>query len=238
MTTGKPFLLRARAAGVDRIIIPAIDLTAVIRRWHWQSDMPAYSARWASTPNSCADFSPNMLHELRSLAGHSSVIAIGEIGLDYYWNKCPQAEQRRALELQLELAADLQLPVILHNRESSDDLIAILEDWAPSVPPNMSGCLGVLHSFPARQQWAQRALALGFYLGFTGPITYKNAHELRAIAAGAPIDRVLVETDGPFLTPQQRRGPAQRTRLCALRPTNGLRKSRVCRLKPWRGRLP
>ena len=100
----------------------------------------------------------------------------------------------------------MQLPVILHNREAANDLMAILAAWAPSVSPVMTARLGVLHSFSASAEAAQRALDLGFYLGFTGPITYKNADELRVIAAGAPIDRILIETDGPFLAPQQTRG--------------------------------
>ena len=84
--------------------------------------------------------------------------------------------------------------------------MAILKAWAPSISPDMKGRLGVLHSFSASAEVAQRALGLGFYLGFTGPITYKNAQQLRDIAAQTPIDRILIETDGPFLAPQQRRG--------------------------------
>ncbi len=199
-------LRRARAAGVDRIIIPAVDLASA-------QQALALAARYAGLyvavgvhPNSCGDFSPRMLHELRRLSRQEHVIAIGEIGLDYYRDRCPAAKQRRALELQLGLAAELQLPVILHNREAADDLIAILVAWAPSVSPVMTARLGVLHSFSASAEVAQRALDLGFYLGFTGPITYKNSDELRAIAAGAPLDRVLIETDGPFLAPQPTRG--------------------------------
>ena len=162
--------------------------------------------RSASTPTAAPASARACCGELRGLAQHKRAIAIGEIGLDYFRDSCPPALQRRALEKQLELAKDLQLPVILHNRESSDDLIAILADWAPSVTPSMKERLGVLHSFSGSAAIAGRALELGFYLGFTGPITYKNARELRAIAAATPIDRLLIETDGPFLTPQPRRG--------------------------------
>ena len=199
-------LRRAREAGVDRIIIPAIDLESCKQALALADRHPGLDVAVGIHPNSCADFSTGALSELRSLSRQNQVIAIGEIGLDYYWDKCPPAKQRRALELQLELAAELQLPVILHNRESSDDLMAILEVWAPTVPPDLKGRLGVLHSFSASAEVAQRALELGFYLGFTGPITYKNADALRAIAAATPIDRILIETDGPFLAPQQRRG--------------------------------
>lgn len=199
-------LCRAREAGVDRIIMPAIDLESCRQA---QALADCHAGLYFSVgihPNSCGGFSPSMLQELRSLSRHKLAIAIGEIGLDYYWDRCPPAKQRRALEMQLDLAAELQLPVILHNRESSDDLIAILDAWAPSAPPDMNERLGVLHSFSGSAEMAQRALELGFYLGFTGPVTYKNAHQLRAIAADVPIDRLLIETDGPFLAPQQRRG--------------------------------
>ena len=199
-------LRRAREAGVDRIIIPAIDLESCHQALALADCHAGLYVAVGIHPNSCGDFSPSLLETLRSLSRHKLAVAIGEIGLDYYWDKCPRAKQRRALELQLELAADLQLPVILHNRESTDDLMAILEAWAPSVAPARKARLGVLHSFSASAEAARRALELGFCLGFTGPITYKKAQELRAIAAEAPIDRLLIETDGPFLAPQQRRG--------------------------------
>lgn len=199
-------LLRARETGVDRIIIPAIDLESCRQALALADASPGIFVAVGIHPNSCGDFNPSLLESVRGHSRHELAVAIGEIGLDYYWDRCPPATQRRALELQLELAAELQLPVILHNRESSDDLLAILEAWAPSVPPAMKGRIGVLHSFSASAEAARRALELGFYLGVTGPITYKNAHELRTIAADAPIDRLLIETDGPFLAPQQRRG--------------------------------
>ena len=199
-------LRRARQAGVDRIIIPAIDLESCQQALALADHHSGLVVAAGIHPNSCSDFSPSILSELRSLSRHKLAIAIGEIGLDYYWDKCPPAKQRRALELQLELAAELLLPVILHNREASADLMAILASWAPAVPPELKGRTGVLHSFSASAEVAQHALELGFYLGFTGPITYKNAEALRAIAAAAPIDRILIETDGPFLAPQPRRG--------------------------------
>ena len=199
-------LRRAREAGVDRVIIPAIDLASCRHALALADVHAGLFVAAGIHPNSCGDFNQSALETLRGFSRHKRAVAIGEIGLDYYRDKCPPAKQRRALEMQLELAAGLQLPVILHNRESSEDLLAILEAWAPSVPPAMKARLGVLHSFSASDEIARRALELGFYLGFTGPITYKKAHELRAIAAGAPINRLLIETDGPFLAPQQRRG--------------------------------
>ena len=148
--------------------------------------------------------------------------AVGEIGLDYHWDKSPKPTQWRAFEAQLALACELELPLIIHNREgrvdtappgradrapsASADLLAILANWAPSAPCSRQSRLGVLHSFSASCEIAERALDLGFYLGFTGPVTFKNAEALRDIARRVPVDRIVIETDGPFLAPQQRRG--------------------------------
>ena len=96
--------------------------------------------------------------------------------------------------------------MIIHNRDASEDVIAILEAWTRDLPDSLRDRPGVLHSFSAPQAIAERALAAGFYLGFTGPITFKNADDLRRVAAMTPLDRILIETDGPFLTPTPHRG--------------------------------
>ena len=126
--------------------------------------------------------------------------------MDYHWDKSPKDVQAQAFRAQLDLAAALELPVIIHNREASEDVMPILEDWARTLPEALKARPGVLHSFSAPQETAERALAIGFYLGFTGPITFKNADNLRRVAAQVPLDRILVETDGPFLTPAPHRG--------------------------------
>jgi TatD DNase family protein len=147
-----------------------------------------------------------MLDDLEALARADKIVAIGEIGLDYYRDYSPKARQIEAFEAQLALAARLGLPVIIHNREAHEDVIAILEGWVNTLPPGLRERPGVLHSFSAPPAVAERALNAGFYLGFTGPITFKNADDLRRIAARVPLDRLLVETDGPYLTPTPHRG--------------------------------
>lgn len=146
------------------------------------------------------------MDKIESMATQTKVVAIGEIGLDYHWDDSPKNKQFETFEAQLALAAKLELPVIIHNREASDDVIAILERWATDLPATLKERPGVMHSFSAPPEIAERALAIGFYLGFTGPVTYKNADELRRIAARMPIERMVVETDGPFLTPTPHRG--------------------------------
>ncbi|MCY3915319.1 MAG: TatD family hydrolase [Chloroflexi bacterium] len=207
-------LRRAYKVGVKRIIIPAIDLDSCRQALELSATESSINAAVGIHPNSSGDFEASNIDELRRLAGNAKVVAVGEIGLDYHWDKSPKPQQWRAFEAQLALASQLELPVIIHNRDgragtapsASEDVLSILESWAPTVPAALRGRLGVLHSFSASGEIAQRALELGFYLGFTGPITFKKADALRDVARSIPIDRLLIETDGPFLAPQQRRG--------------------------------
>jgi TatD DNase family protein len=197
---------RAAEAGVRQIIIPAVDLktsqeiVAMVRAY------PSLYGAVGVHPNSTAAFENGWINSLSDMAAEVKIAAIGEIGLDYHWDESPKAKQFEAFEAQLALAARLELPVIIHNREASADVIAILENWAKDLPPSLKDRPGVMHSFSATAEVAERALQAGFYLGFTGPITYKNADSLRHIAASVPIDRILVETDAPFLTPTPHRG--------------------------------
>lgn len=199
-------LARAQAAGVNRFIIPAVDLDTA-------REAIALAERYTSIyvavgihPNSTAKFTQSDIVVLTELAAHPSVVAIGEIGLDYHWHDSPREKQFEALRAQLDLAARLEKPVIIHNREASEDVMLILEQWSATVPAALVNRVGVLHSFSAEKSIADRALAAGFYLGFTGPITYKNADDLRRIATSVPSGRLLLETDGPFLTPLPHRG--------------------------------
>jgi TatD DNase family protein len=197
---------RALSAGVTRIINPGIDEASS----HASLDLTKrYENVYAAVgvhPNDSARFCDGDLGWIETLAHEEKVVAIGEIGLDYHWDDSPKEAQFKAFEAQLALAAKLALPVIIHNREASDDIMAILENWVRDLPPALRERPGVLHSFSAPKEIAQRALAAGFYLGFTGPITFKNADDLRRIAMSVPLDRLLVETDAPFLTPTPYRG--------------------------------
>lgn len=193
---------RALAAGVMQIVVPATSIENCAAVVALAEQYESVYAAVGIHPNSTAGWQDSYVGVLRDLARHKKVVAIGEIGLDYYWDRSPAVIQKRALAMQLELAAELKLPVILHNRESSGDLIAMLRQSSLAGEAEA----GVLHSFSADWETAVSALDLGFYLGFTGPVTFKKADDLRRLAARIPIDRLLVETDAPFLTPHPNRG--------------------------------
>lgn len=200
-------LERAIAAGVTRMINPGVDVQTSRAGVELAAKYPGtVFAAVGFHPNDTAEYEAEGLDEIRALVAKPGVVSIGEIGLDYYWNKSPKENQRRAFEAQLSLAAEVGLPVIIHNRESSEDVVAILEAWAAGLSGQLREHPGVLHSVSAPPELAERALKAGFYLGFTGPITYKNADQTRRIAGTTPLDRILVETDGPFLTPIPHRG--------------------------------
>lgn len=189
---------RAAEAGISRIIVPAVELENCAAVLRLTEQYEGVYAAVGIHPNSSAEWDDGWIAQIRDFAQHDKVVAIGEIGLDYYWDKSPKEGQQRALRLQLELAAELDLPVILHNRESSADIVALLEQ-SPTRK-------GVMHSFSASWQTAEAVLAMGFHLGFTGPVTFKKADDLRSIVARVAADRLLLETDAPFLAPHPYRG--------------------------------
>lgn len=196
----------AAEVGVTRIIIPAVDVKTTQQALQLAQQYEGIFAASGVHPNDTANFDAEILADVERLSHQPKIVAIGEIGLDYHWDKSPKDKQRAAFEAQLQVAKNRELPVIIHNREASEDVMAVLEAWVRDLPQALRERPGVLHSFSAPQVIADRALAAGFYLGFTGPITFKKAEDLRSVARNVPLDRILVETDGPFLTPEPYRG--------------------------------
>lgn len=210
-------LERAQAAGLTRILIPGLDLTSSLRTVKLAESNPMLYAAIGFHPNDTLKWQDDSLAALEALAKNEKVIAIGEIGLDYYWNAAPRPLQRRALIEQLNLAARAGLPVIIHLREAGDaetgdcaaDLLEILGEWVSGLRSDANPLAqrpGVLHSFSGSLETAQKGLQLGFYIGLTGPLTYKNAENKRRVAASLPLERILIETDAPFLSPVPQRG--------------------------------
>ena len=192
-------LERARAAGVSRVLVPATDLASSRRVVALAEQYAELRAAVGVHPNAAGDFTAETLAELRDLAQHPKVDAIGEIGIDLYWRTVALEKQQQAFRAQLELAVTLGRPVIVHDREAHAQVMAELGE--ARVPAGV-----VLHSFSGDAAMADQAVAAGYYLGVDGPLTYKKNEGLRDIFRNAPRDCILIETDAPYLTPQARRG--------------------------------
>ena len=193
------------------IVIPGIELTNC---HHALALADAHGGIYSAVgihPNSSGDFDAATETELRQLARHPKVVAFGEIGLDYYWDKVAPARQRTAFERQLELAAALGLPVIIHSRDANEDVAATLQAWVESAtfaasPLAQRPFAGVLHAFSGDVALAEAAYAWNFVLSLGGPVTFKNAKQLHALVPQLRRDRLMLETDAPYLTPHPHRG--------------------------------
>lgn len=202
-------LVRAAQAGVGIILNPSIDTANSAQVVELVEQHEMLYAAIGVHPNSSTSWAAGSEAELKKLAGKKKVVAIGEIGLDYYRDGAPQDQQKQAFGRQLELAAELELPVIVHNREASEDVLSMLLDWQAGLARSASPLAdrpGVLHSISGDAAMAEKAIAAHFFIGFTGPLTFKNAPELQAMAAALPLENMLVETDSPFLSPHPLRG--------------------------------
>ncbi len=195
---------RAVGAGVAAIVDPSVDLEGVERVLALAERRPEVYAAVGVHPNDCRECGEDTWARLREIARRPEAVAIGEIGLDYYRDRTPRDIQRRALEAQLAIAAETGLPAILHNRESEEDLLAILRAWVEGggtpEPP------GVWHSFNLSMEWAEKIHDLGFFLGLGGVVTFKNARSVHEMVKAIPLEWVVLETDAPFLAPHPHRG--------------------------------
>ena len=186
-------------AGVALVVDPGCELKSSREAVALAEKFSHVYAAVGIHPSDCAGTDEAAFAELRELAKHEKVVAIGEIGLDYYWEDNPPREfQQMVFRRQIELALELDLPVIVHDREAHGDSLAIVLEY-PALR-------GVFHCFSGSPEMAQELLKRGWYLGFDGPITYKNAKKSPEVAAITPLDRIVVETDAPYLTPVPYRG--------------------------------
>lgn len=224
-------LERAAQAGLTRILVPGLDLPSSRRAAELAEYHPMLFAAVGVHPTEALSWDLQSVEEQRRLAesyasrpgvqslqtSHSPIVAIGEIGLDYYWDAAPRDVQKAILGEQLRLAARLSLPVVIHLREKGDaphgecaeELLQILSEWVRQLRGAQSPLAlrpGVLHSFSGSLASAEQALELGFYIGVTGPVTYKNAEAKREVIRHIPLDKLLIETDAPYLSPVPRRG--------------------------------
>ena len=202
---------RARAAGVQMIVNPGIDLAQCERALALAGVYPGLFVGVGIHPNSAGQFDSRTVECLAAMAQQPKVVAIGEIGLDYYWDKVNPAQQRAAFITQLELAADLGLPVIIHSRDANDDVAAVVREWVSSdhfrhSPLAARPFAGVLHAFSGDLALAQEAYGWNFVVSLGGPVTFKNARTLHALVLELRLDRLMLETDAPYLTPHPYRG--------------------------------
>jgi len=187
---------RALAAGVELMMAIGTggDLEVAIKQ---AERYPFIYATIGVHPHDAAKATPDTFARLRDLAGHPKVLAIGEIGLDYHYDFSPRDVQRSVFERQLEIAADFRKPIVIHTREAWEDTLALL----PGLP-----CGGIMHCFTGDAAQARQALDVGFHLGFGGVLTFPKAESLREAARITPEDRLVVETDCPYLAPVPHRG--------------------------------
>ena len=187
------------AAGVGLVVNPGCDVTSSRTAVALVEKYPHVYAAVGIHPSDCAGTGEEKFAALRELARHEKVVAIGEIGLDYYWEDNPPKEfQQMVFRRQIQLALELDLPVIVHDREAHGDSLAIVLEY-----PKLRG---VFHCFSGSPEMAAELLKRGWYLGFDGPITYKNARRSPEVVAITPLDRIVIETDSPYLTPVPYRG--------------------------------
>ncbi len=185
--------------GVGLVLNPGCDVESSRKAVQYAAAYPHVYAAVGIHPENCGGYTAGDLAALEKLAQQPGVAAIGEIGLDYYWAENPPRElQQQVLRDQLALARELALPVIIHDREAHADTLAIIREFP--------GITGVFHCFSGSPEMAQELLKLGWYLGFDGPVTYKNARRAPEVAAVTPLDRMLIETDSPYMTPVPYRG--------------------------------
>ena len=192
-------LKRAHEASVSDILVIGFDMETSLGAVELAEQHTHIYATVGMHPHDAKDLTPDALKAFRELAAHPKVIALGEMGLDYYRNLSPHPVQKEAFEKQLDLAEELQLPIIIHNRDAYIDILPILEARQGRIR-------GVLHCFTGDVELMHRSLAIGFYIGIGGIVTYPNAKDVQAVAREVPADKLLIETDCPWLTPQFRRG--------------------------------
>ncbi len=195
-------IARAHEAGVEKIIAVggAGDMSSNTEAVGLAKSFPGVYATVGMHPHDAKDVGAEELQELKSLTAEPKVIAVGETGLDYYYDHSPREVQRRVFGQFIHLARETGLPIVVHERDAAQDVADLLRTEG-------AGKLrGVIHCFTGNYEAARAYLDLGFYISFTGIITFKNAEALRDVVRNVPLERMLVETDSPYLTPVPHRG--------------------------------
>ncbi|MGF7058413.1 TatD family hydrolase [Brassicibacter mesophilus] len=186
--------------GIEIVINPGADVASSVKSVSLSQKYDNIYAAVGVHPHEVKTMDETTIELLRSLSKKEKVVAIGEIGLDYHYDNSPREVQKKWFIEQIKLAKELDLPVIIHEREAQQDMYDILKEHADGK------FKGVLHCFSGSLEMAREYLKMGFYLSFAGPVTFKNAKTPKEVAKNIPLERMLVETDSPYLTPEPNRG--------------------------------
>ncbi|WP_166245745.1 TatD family hydrolase [Paenibacillus turpanensis] len=197
---------RAREAGVSTIVNIGFNRETIPTTLELAEKYPFVYAVVGWHPQDAIDMKPEDLDWIEELARtHPKVVALGEMGLDYYWDTSPKDVQKQVFREQIRLARKLSMPIVIHNRDAHQDIIEILrEEKAEDVG-------GIMHCFSGSWETAKQCLDMNFYISFGGPVTFKNARQPKEVLEQVPLDRLLLETDAPYLTPHPYRGKRNET---------------------------
>lgn len=191
---------RAKKAGVEWMNVIGFDRPTIRRAIELADTYEFIYATVGWHPVDAIDMTEEDLRWIEELASHPKVIALGEMGLDYHWDKSPADIQKEVFRKQIRLAQKVNLPIVIHDREAHEDVVAVLQE----EQAEKTG--GIMHCFGGDAEMAAKCLDMNFYISFGGPVTFKNAKLPKEVAAGIPMDRILIETDCPFLAPHPYRG--------------------------------
>lgn len=196
----KEVIQRAIDEGVSQMVVVGFDRETIAKAISLAEEYDFLYASVGWHPVDAVDMTEEDLLMLEKLAAHPKVVALGEMGLDYYWDKSPKEVQKEVFRKQIALAKKVKLPIIIHNRDATADIVEILkEEGAAEVG-------GIMHCFTGSLEVAQQCMDMNFYISFGGPVTFKNAKKPKEVAAEIPLEKLLIETDCPYLTPHPYRG--------------------------------
>ncbi|AOC58094.1 MULTISPECIES: TatD family hydrolase [Bacillus] len=191
---------RAKSEKVEKIVVVGFDRPTITRAMELIEEYDFIYAAIGWHPVDAIDMTDEDLLWIKELSQHEKVVAIGEMGLDYYWDKSPKDVQKEVFRRQIALAKEVNLPIIIHNRDATEDVVTILkEEGAADVG-------GIMHCFTGSLEIAKACMDMNFYISFGGPVTFKNAKKPKEVVKDIPSDRLLIETDCPYLTPAPFRG--------------------------------
>jgi TatD DNase family protein len=201
---------RAIDAGVNKMVVVGFDRTTIVKAMELVEQYPFIYAVVGWHPVDAIDCTDKDLEWIESLAAHPKVVGIGETGLDYYWDKSPKDVQQELFRKQIRLAQKVDLPVIIHNRDATGDVVRILKEEEARITG------GIMHCYGGSVETAKECIEMNFFISLGGPVTFKNAKMPKQVATDISLDHLLIETDAPYLAPHPHRGKRNEPALVTL----------------------